>query len=157
MSERRTIPHTGALPTCPVNGEATQPVGRQTIESLVRPEVITDLTPQPYYFCNASDCDVVYVSALGDHLITKNQLTVRVGVKEADDPRPLCYCFGYDHADIEADIRRKNATDIQTIITRRVRAGECRCAETNPSGSCCLGDVARAIKLAQARKDQGLL
>ncbi len=157
MSESRITPHTGAPPTCPTNGESTKPVGRKTIESLVRAEVITALKHQPYYFCNASDCDTVYVSALGDHLITKDQLTVRVGSKETDDPIPLCYCFGYDRADIEEDIRRKNATDIQRLITQRVRAGECTCEETNPSGSCCLGDVARAIKQARVRKEQGLL
>ncbi len=48
-------------------------------------------------------------------------------------------------------------TDIQAIITERVKAGECRCEETNPSGGCCLGAVAKAIKHAQALKDQGLL
>ena len=77
--------------------------------------------------------------------------------KESVDQYTLCYCFGYDRADIEEDIRRKNATDIQRLITQRVRVGECTCEETNPSGSCCLGDVARAIKQARVRKDQGLL
>lgn len=55
------------------------------------------------------------------------------------------------------DIRRNNDTDIQKIITKRVKAGECRCEETNPSGGCCLGEVAKAKKLAKALKDQGLL
>ncbi len=48
-------------------------------------------------------------------------------------------------------------TDIQKIITQRVKAGECRCEETNPSGGCCLGNVSKAIKHARALKDQGLL
>ncbi len=157
MSECCVIPHTGAPPTCPMNGEATKPVGRKTIESLIKPEVHAALTPQPYYFCNAPDCDTVYVSALGDHLITKDMLTVRVGIKETEDPIPLCYCFGYDRADVRGDIRRKDDTDIQRIITQRVKAGECRCELTNPSGGCCLGDVAKAIKHARALKDQGLL
>ncbi len=113
--------------------------------------------PQPYYFCNAPDCDTVYVSALGDHLITKDMLTVRVGIKETEDPIPLCYCFGYERADVRNDIRRNNDTDIQKIITKRVKAGECRCEEANPSGDCCLGEVAKAIKLARMLKDQDLL
>ena len=157
MSESRIVPHTGSPPACPVNGQTTRSVGRKTVESLVRAEVAAALKPQPYYFCNAPGCDTVYVSALGDHVITKGQLTVRVGSKEAEDPITLCYCFGYDRADIRDDIRRKNDTDIQVIVTRRVRAGECRCEETNPSGTCCLGDIARAIKEARALKDEGLL
>ena len=116
-----------------------------------------DVRPQPYYFCNAPDCDTVYVSALGDHLITKDMLTVRVGIKETEDPIPLCYCFDYERADVRNDIRRNNDTDIQKIITQRVKKGECSCEETNPSGGCCLGEVAKAIKLAKALKDQGLL
>ena len=55
-----------------MNGLVTKAVGRKTVESLVKPEVRAALTPQPYYFCDAADCDTVYVSALGDHLIAKD-------------------------------------------------------------------------------------
>ncbi len=157
MSRCCVIPHTGLPPTCPMNGQATRAVGRKTVERLVKSEAMATLTPQPYYFCNAPDCDTVYVSALGDHLIAKDMLTVRVGIKETDDPIPLCYCFGYDRQAVRDDILRKGDTDIQTIITQRVKAGECRCEETNPSGGCCLGSVAKAIKHAYALRDQGLL
>ncbi len=75
MSDCCLIPHPGSPPACPMNGEGTKPVGRKTVECLVRPEARTALTPQPYYFCNAPDCDTVYVSALGDHLITKDMLS----------------------------------------------------------------------------------
>ncbi len=157
MSHCCVIAHTGDTPTSPMNGQVLKPVGRKTVESLVKPELKPDLTPQPYYFCNTQDCDIVYVSALGDHLIAKDMLTVRVGIKEVEDPIPLCYCFGYDRKAVRDDIRRNGDTDIQTVITQRVKAGECRCEETNPSGGCCLGTVVRAIKHARALKDQGLL
>ena len=151
------LPHPGDTPTCPMNGQVLKPIGRKTVESLSIPEVTAALTPQSYYFCNAPDCDTVYVSALGDHLITKDTLTVRVGIKETDDPIPLCYCFGYDRQAVRDDIRRTGSTDIQRLITQRVRAGECRCEATNPSGGCCLGNVAKAIKHARALTEQGLL
>ncbi len=157
MSQCCVIPHTGSPPTCPMNGQGTRPVGRKTVESLIKPEAKASLTPQPYHFCNTPDCDTVYVSALGDHLVTKDMLTVRVGIKENEDPIPLCYCFGYDRQAVRDDIRRKGDTNIQTIITQRVKAGECRCEETNPSGGCCLGSVAKTIKYARALKEQGLL
>ncbi len=157
MSDCCVIPHTGAIPTCPMTGQVTKPVGRITVESLTKPEVRSDLTAQPYYFCDALDCDTVYVSALGNHLITKDMLTVRVGIKETEDPIPLCYCFGYDRNAVYDDVRRTSDTEIQKIITQRVKAGECRCEETNPSGGCCLGTVAKAIKHSRALHDQGLL
>ena len=115
------------------------------------------LLPQPYYFCPAQDCDVVYVSTLGDQLITKERLKVRVGVKERDDPVPLCYCFGYDRAAIRADVKTLGETDIPKRIAARVKAGECRCEETNPSGTCCLGSIYLAIREAKALKVAGAL
>ena len=140
-----------------MNGKPTKPVGRITIEKLIKPELKPALLPHPYYFCNAPDCDTVYVSEGGDHLITKNMLTVRVGIKETEDPIPLCYCFEYERSDIQEDIRLKNDTDIEASIRQRVKAKECWCEEANPSGTCCLGEVAKAIKLAKTLKDQGLL
>ncbi len=154
MSECCILPHTGDPPECPMSGKRTRPVSRRTVESLVKPEVGAALTPQPYYFCDTPDCDTVYVSALGEHLITKDMLVVRVGIKESEDPIPLCYCFGYDRKAVFDDIGRNNDTDIQRIITERVKAGECRCEEMNPSGGCCLGSVAKTIKYARALKEQ---
>ena len=156
MSGCCVIPH-GSPPTCPMNGQPTRPVGRKTLDALVKPEVKASLKPQPYYFCNAPDCDAVYVAALGDHIVAKDELTVRVGIKETEDPVPVCYCFGYDRKDIREDFRLKGDTDIQKIITKRVGAGECRCEETNPSGGCCLGEVVKTVMKARAMKEQGLL
>ena len=71
-------------------------------------------------------------------------------------PIPLCYCFGYDRKAVRDDIQRLGKTDILKIITQRVKAGECICEMTNPSGGCCLGEVSRAIKQAQAIGEQEL-
>jgi len=152
-----TIDHEGSPPTCPMNGQKCKPVGRITLENLFKSEARASMKIQPYYFCDAPDCDTVYVSALGDHLVTKDQLTVRVGIKETENPIPLCYCFGFDRKAVWNDIRSKAATNIPRIITERVKAGECRCDVTNPSGTCCLGNVYRAVKQAQAMRQQGLL
>lgn len=157
MRECCVSEHAGTPPACPVNGQPTKSVGRRTLESLLTPEAKAALTAQPYYFCEASECDVVYVSALADHLITKEKLTVRVGLKETEDPIPLCYCFGYDRKAIRDDIQAKSTSDIPQIIAARVKAGECRCEETNPSGGCCLGDIHRAIKQAVAIREKGEL
>ena len=157
MAQCCVIPHKGAPPVCPMNEQVVKPVGRITVETLVKPEIKSQLLPQPYYFCNAPDCDTVYVSALGDHLITKDQLSVRVGIKEKDDPIPICYCFNFDRQAIQEDFRNKGSTDILKIITARVKVGECQCETANPSGTCCLGDVNRAVKQAEAMHQQGLL
>jgi hypothetical protein len=78
-----------------------------------------------------------------------------VGIKVKENPSPLCYCFGYDRKDVFGDVVQKGHTDIQKIITRRVRDSECRCEETNLSGSRCLGTVSKVIKQALAMKEVG--
>ena len=134
---------------CPKNGKVCKPVPRVTVEILIRPEHRRSLTSMPYSFCDSPDCDAVYVSASGEQVITKNQLRVRVGIKETEDPIPLCYCFDFDRKAIRDDIRFKGTTNIPRVITERIRAGKCRCEVTNPRGSCCLGDVYQAVKQAQ--------
>jgi Zinc binding domain len=141
---------------CPRNGRVCKPVSRITVEALIRPEHNHSLTSVSYYFCDSPDCDVVYVSASGEQVITASQLSVRVGIKEKDDPIPLCYCFDFDRNAIRDDIRFEGTTDIPKMITQRIKAGECRCQVTNPSGNCCLGDIYRAVKQArEAMKRQG--
>ena len=138
---------------CPGNGKVCKPVPRITVESLIRPEHKHSLAATPYYFCDSPDCDIVYVPACAEPVIAKNALRVRVGIKEKVDPIPLCYCFGFDKGAIFGDIRSKGTTDIPKIITQRIKAGECRCEVTNPSGNCCLGDVYKAVMQAQAHEN----
>ena len=136
-------------PTCPNDGARTKGVGSITLDSLLSEEARAELTAQKYFFCSSPNCDVVYVSANGEHVITKDQINVRVGVKETSAPIPLCYCFGHTRENVVDDIRANGDTDIQRSVTSRVKAGDCRCEETNPSGGCCLGDISRAIKTAR--------
>ncbi len=157
MSKCCSLPHGGNPPTCPINGHVTRPVSRKTLESLLKPEAKGNLRSEPYYFCDGADCDAVYVSALGDHIVRKDQLLVRVGAKEKDDPIPLCYCFGFDRRAVRDDVKAMGRTEIPEAITRRIRAGECRCEEANPSGGCCLGAVYRSIKQAEILKAKGEL
>jgi hypothetical protein len=87
---------------------------------------------------------VVYVGTDGT-LIRKDQLRTRVGVKERDEPIPVCYCFGFTAAQIVQDVIAEGRSTIRTYIESQVRAGQCRCETTNPAGRCCLGNVQRAI------------
>jgi Zinc binding domain len=141
---------------CPHDGSLCRPVPRVTVQTIVRREHKDKLAATRYYFCDAPDCDAVYVAANSDQAITKGQLRVRVGIKEKQDPIPLCYCFDIDKKAIRDDLRAKSRTDIPKIIAARVKAGECRCEFTNPSGRCCLGDVYQAVKQEQALNDHSV-
>jgi len=100
-----------------------------------------------YYFCDSSECEVVYFP-LDTHapLFRRGDLNVRVGAKETEEPIPVCYCFGFTRSDIENEVAETRSSTIAEQIKTEVKAGNCACEMKNPSGKCCLGDVTRAAK-----------
>lgn len=129
---------------CPVSGARGVPVQRCTPEALLLDP--SALGEGPFFFCPDPDCAVVYFDASGDEVYRKQDVSVRVGLKERDDPIPLCYCFGYTRADVRAEMRAAGRTTVPERIKAGIAAGECACEVKNPKGSCCLGDVNRAVR-----------
>ncbi len=131
---------------CPAWGKKGKAVATLTVKSLMRDH--SRVSPSASYsFCRTPDCDVVYFSNnAGFH---KRDLKVRVGIKETEDPVPLCYCFGYSRADIRRDIEELGSTKIPDQIRAEIQGGFCACEVKNPSGSCCLGDITRAVESAR--------
>ena len=87
---------------------------------------------------------MVYFSS--DALFRKPDVKVRVGIKEGEDPVPLCYCFDYTRADVQREVEELGTPHIHEKIKAEVQAGFCACEVKNPSGNCCLGDITRAIQ-----------
>lgn len=79
-----------------------------------------------------------------DEVFTTEELHVAPGF-ELPSSGLLCYCFGYTKADLEREQRNRTdgASSILETIRERTRAGECACEVRNPTGRCCLGEVAR--------------
>lgn len=132
--------------TCPSCGMKAKPVSTLTVKSLVRDHTQVS-TDNAYWFCRTPDCNVVYFS--DNAVFRRSDVKVRVGLKEREDPIPLCYCFGYDREDVRRDIEVHGKSAIPDRIKAEVQAGFCACEVKNPSGSCCLGDVNRAAKEAE--------
>ena len=129
-----------SLGFCPACGEKGKTVAILTVKSLVRDHTRVSASAS-FSFCRTAACDVVYFSS--ETTFRKPDIKVRVGIKETEDPVPLCYCFDYTPAKIEGEIARLGSSSARAIITREVQAGHCACEVRNPKGSCCLGDVAR--------------
>jgi hypothetical protein len=132
--------------SCPVTGRRSKQVDLLTVRSLVR-QLQLGTPPTAYYFCDDPACDVVYFPS-NPHapIFRRADLSVRVGVKEKDDPIPVCYCFGYTRQDIWDEIRKTGKSKVAKQITAEVKAGNCACEVKNPSGKCCLGGVTRAVQ-----------
>ncbi len=133
---------------CPACATKAKPVSTLTVKSLVRDHTRVS-AGDTYWFCRQPECDVVYFS--GAQLFRKADLKVRVGIKEHEDPIPLCYCFEYSRADIGRDIESLGKTEIPDRIKAEVQAGFCACEVKNPSGKCCLGDVNRTVNEIASR------
>lgn len=142
-----------AVLSCPVTERQSKQVALLTVRSLVR-QLPLGMPPTAYYFCDDPACDVVYFpSDPQAPAFRRADLWVRVGVKEKNDPIPVCYCFGFTRQDIGDEIRETGKSTVAERISAEVKAGNCACEVKNPSGKCCLGDVYRTVKQHVGLKD----
>jgi hypothetical protein len=84
-------------------------------------------------------------------MLRKADVRVRVGLKETEDPVPVCYCFGFTEKMIFDEVRATGKSTVPQRITTEIKASHCACEIRNPQGSCCLGNVTAAIKRAMER------
>jgi hypothetical protein len=122
---------------------------------LLKPGLIDRIEESNYRFCSNPDCRVVYFAESADSTFTTDDLRVRVGLKEREDPIPICYCFGHTVASARDELARTGRSTVVASITAEIKAGRCACETTNPSGSCCLGDVSKTVK--ELMKEQAAL
>jgi Zinc binding domain/BFD-like [2Fe-2S] binding domain len=142
-----------AILPCPVNDTRSKKVDTLTVKSLVR-ALPPGMPNTQYYFCDASDCDVVYFALdVEAPMFRREDLVVRVGTKETEDPIPVCYCFGFTRKDIENEIAETGRSTVADRIKTEVNAGNCACEVRNPSGKCCLWDVTRTAKDRQGGRE----
>lgn len=80
--------------SCPSCGDASRSVARRTILLMLKPSLLDRVNEGRWRFCAGADCRVVYFAEYGDVVFTADDLHVRIGAKEREDPIPLCYCFG---------------------------------------------------------------
>ncbi|MBI3185951.1 MAG: hypothetical protein HYZ28_27765 [Myxococcales bacterium] len=63
MAHRRAHTARGALTACPRCGSAGRSVGRETLQSVLKPEATLRLLAFKPRFCRSRDCDVLYYGA----------------------------------------------------------------------------------------------
>lgn len=130
-------------PACGVEGKAVKPV---TLRSLLQPYLHAVVRDEVYRFCARPECALVYFGADGSQTFTRADLTVRVGLKETEGPRPLCYCFNHSAESIREEWTRSGKSTVLESIKAELKAGTCHCEITNPGGGCCLGDITKEVK-----------
>ncbi len=131
-----------ACPDCHRPGPT---VPDETLDALLTPRARKLRASGPYHFCDTADCPTVYYSADGQSRFGKGDLTVRVGSKETDAPRPLCYCLGHTYESIRDEWARTGESASLRAIENAIKEGTCHCRTTNPRGACCLPEVRRFV------------
>lgn len=135
-----------ASPVCESCGQKGKLVQHLTLESLLKPDAVARLRETTHHFCATPTCEVVYFSNGTGQYFHKTDMRVRVGLKETDHPVPICYCFDHTVREVEEEICATGATTIPDRIRAVMKTDACQCELKNPQGSCCLGNVNRAVK-----------
>jgi copper chaperone CopZ len=139
---------------CPVCQTKGTKVKHITLESLLKDEPAKRIGDEQYRFCDSIDCDIVYFGD-GGNTFVKDDLTVRVGVKEHDAPRHVCYCFDHTIEEINEEVEKTGESTVLDDIKTRMKEA-CWCETTSPKGGCCLGTVSKYVKLAKEERGMAI-
>ncbi len=146
--ESQAVPGRLTCPACGQKGKAVKPI---TVQSLLTDKATAGASrTDGFRFCAEPACDVAYFHPETGERFARTDVRVRIGQKETEPPRPICYCFNHTIEEIETEVAATGTSRIPEEIAAKCRQGLDRCEETNPRGSCCLGTVRRALKEAQA-------
>ncbi len=142
------MPTGSAAPSCcPQCGRKARNVSAETVHHITGRAL---LECEGFVFCGAPDCDVVYAAPATGRVLRQDDVPVVVFQKSRSGSRLACYCFRHSVADIEADFVQHGRSTIAERITEACRNGLDRCEQTNPQGTCCLGNVRAVAKGAAA-------
>jgi hypothetical protein len=118
----------------------------------VRPHRL-DASVGPWHHCPTPDCLVVFY--LDTDTVDSDAVIAQVGHKATDQPTPVCFCFAHTADELVADAAAHAGTStIKAAVKQAVADGDCACEHLNPSATCCLADIHRALKVAEATADR---
>ena len=129
---------------CPKCGSRGSPVDRLTAKALLTELALRRLAPVPLGFCQEPACSVVYFT-LDGHVYIKTDIRVPIWQKEPAGSRRICYCFDENEASIARELTHTGRCDAVQRVRDHIEADRCACEVRNPRGTCCLGDLMKAV------------
>lgn len=137
----------GAQPppkVCPECGRPGRAIERITVKAMLRPAALIRLADPEHRFCPTASCPVVYYGH--GESFRREDVIVPVFQKEPPGSRTVCYCFGVTEDDLRSELEKTGRSIATDEITALVKAERCACEVKNPQGTCCLGNVAVAVR-----------
>lgn len=123
---------------CPACDSAGLPVTAATLRAQLSPDDLQSLA-QTAWYCPYPKCDVLYFDEVGRrvHVQAARQLAY-----PKDPAAPICPCFGFTCAEIDADVAEGSVARVRAAV-QRARSAEARCEALHPSGRCCAEELQR--------------
>jgi hypothetical protein len=132
---------------CPSCGQSGAPVDRITLKALLNAEGLRRGVPAQPRYCGNAECAIVYFDIDDDVSFREPDVAVPVYAKHPNDAEmPVCYCFGVT----VGAMTNGRARQLRESIAAEVKAQHCACEVKNPKGGCCLGDLVRLERGAEA-------
>ncbi|MGB9603202.1 MAG: hypothetical protein ACPMAG_10475, partial [Limisphaerales bacterium] len=99
-----------------------------------------------FYFCPTPNCVAAYFNPQSGELISVQDVKVEIYQKSKAPERTVCYCFNHTVKEILEDYKKHGRSKLVKEIAEKCSSGLARCEETNPQGSCCLGNIQKLIE-----------
>ena len=122
---------------CPRCGSLGAPVSAETLQAQIGDEV-KQLADAAFY-CPFPKCEVAYFD-LFERIVTVDKIARPAFPK--DQSAPICNCFGFTVAEIDADLREGTVARTKALIAR-TKTPEAHCLTAQPDGRSCAAEVQR--------------
>ena len=131
-------PETDGRAYCPRCQTLGTPVAAGPLDTHIRPESRSKMHDAAW-FCGFGPCEVAYFNIFEGVVLT-GELKWPVYPKDPD--APLCGCFGFGYAEVEADVRDGQPARIRQRLARSQSAAA-NCHTLAADGQCCIGHAQR--------------
>lgn len=130
-------------PRCKKNGIQ---VPGTAVLNLVNKELTEQIQADGYYICPNQSCKIVYFNPLTGHIFDKNNVRVKVWLKDQGDDVPLCYCNKITRGEIREAWNKGAGSYAEVFKIAGASRENCNCRYENPAGRCCSGVINEFLK-----------
>jgi len=131
---------------CPLCGAEAKGVLVKTLNALLKDETKQRLTSlEGFSYCKTFTCKAIYFR--GDEILSQDDVSVSVGLKEDAREKNYCYCFGWTKDRILEDLKVNGKSSAIEDIQSKMKTIGCSCEVKNPSGKCCQVDVKKMVEM----------
>ncbi len=134
---------------CSQCGSKGTAVDQLTVKACLTGQALRCFAPSQHFFCSDPRCSVVYFS-LDGKMYTATDLRVPVWQKQPAGDRTICYCFDENEAAMAHELLVTGRSGAVQRVRDHIAAGRCACEVRNPRGTCCLGDLMKAVGRIEA-------